>query len=100
MHPSTRALLSVVPKRDPRDRSKPRIRQGETPDPVSIPQGCRFHPRCPVVASGRAAELGEESRCRQEIPPLAELRPDHLPARPVPVRTIGHPELEAELADG
>ncbi len=99
-HPYTRALLSVVPKRDPRDRSKPRVLQGETPDPVSIPRGCRFHPRCPVVASGRAAELGEESRCRQEIPPLAELSPGHVAACHVAVRTLGHPELEDEPADG
>jgi oligopeptide/dipeptide ABC transporter ATP-binding protein len=93
-HPYTRALLSVVPKRDPRDRSKPRILKGETPDPVSIPPGCRFHPRCPVVASGRAAELGEESRCRQEIPPLAELSLGHFAACHVAARTVGHPELE------
>jgi peptide/nickel transport system ATP-binding protein len=99
-HPYTRALLSVVPKRDPRDRSKPRILQGETPDPVSIPKGCRFHPRCPVVASGRAAELGEESRCLGEIPALAELGPGHLAACHVAVRTLGHPELEDEPADG
>jgi peptide/nickel transport system ATP-binding protein len=47
-HPYTRALLSVVPKRDPRDRTQPQILQGETPDPVRIPSGCRFHPRCPI----------------------------------------------------
>ncbi|MFL5798019.1 MAG: ABC transporter ATP-binding protein [Actinomycetota bacterium] len=100
LHPYTRALLSVVPKRDPRDRSKPRILQGETPDPITIPRGCRFHPRCPVVASGRAAQLGEESRCRQEIPPLAELRPGHFVACHVAARTLGRPEHEGELADG
>ncbi len=59
-HPYTRALLSVVPKRDPRDRSTPQILQGETPNAVSIPSGCRFHPRCPVA----------EDRCRTEDPPL------------------------------
>ena len=48
-HPYTRALLSVVPKRDPRDRSTPQILTGETPNPVSIPPGCRFHPRCPIA---------------------------------------------------
>lgn len=48
-HPYTRALLSVVPKRDPRDRTKPQILSGEPPNPVSIPPGCRFHPRCPVA---------------------------------------------------
>ncbi len=48
-HPYTKALLSVVPKRDPRDRSQPQILQGETPNPIDIPPGCRFHPRCPVA---------------------------------------------------
>jgi oligopeptide/dipeptide ABC transporter ATP-binding protein len=48
-HPYTKALMSVVPKRDPRDRSVPLILHGETPDPISIPSGCRFHPRCPVA---------------------------------------------------
>jgi peptide/nickel transport system ATP-binding protein len=59
-HPYTRALLSVVPKRDPRDRSVPQILTGETPDPADIPAGCRFHPRCPVAVE----------RCRTEDPLL------------------------------
>jgi oligopeptide/dipeptide ABC transporter ATP-binding protein len=48
-HPYTKALISVVPKRDPRDATTPQILSGETPNPVSIPSGCRFHPRCPVA---------------------------------------------------
>jgi peptide/nickel transport system ATP-binding protein len=48
-HPYTRALLSVVPKRDPRDRGTPQILRGETPNSVRIPSGCRFHPRCPMA---------------------------------------------------
>jgi oligopeptide/dipeptide ABC transporter ATP-binding protein len=48
-HPYTRALLSVVPRRDPRDRRTPQILRGETPDAVRIPSGCRFHPRCPIM---------------------------------------------------
>jgi len=59
-HPYTKALLSVVPKRDPRDRSVPQILQGETPNPVNIPPGCRFHPRCPVA----------EARCQTIDPQL------------------------------
>jgi oligopeptide/dipeptide ABC transporter ATP-binding protein len=48
-HPYTKALLSVVPRRDPRRRVEPQILSGETPNPVDIPTGCRFHPRCPVA---------------------------------------------------
>jgi oligopeptide/dipeptide ABC transporter ATP-binding protein len=48
-HPYTKALLSVVPKRDPRERFAPQILQGETPNPVDVPGGCRFQPRCPVA---------------------------------------------------
>ena len=60
-HPYTKALLSVVPRRDPRDRRRPQILQGETPDAVFIPTGCRFHPRCPIA----------EARCSVEDPALA-----------------------------
>jgi peptide/nickel transport system ATP-binding protein len=48
-HPYTRALLSVVPRRDPRAQHRPQILRGETPDAVRIPPGCRFHPRCPIA---------------------------------------------------
>jgi oligopeptide/dipeptide ABC transporter ATP-binding protein len=61
-HPYTRALLSVVPQRDPRKRSAPQILTGETPDPVDVPAGCRFHPRCPAV----------QDRCRTEDPALRQ----------------------------
>jgi len=59
-HPYTKALMSVVPKRDPRDRTEPQILQGETPNPINLPTGCRFHPRCPVA----------QDRCRTTDPPL------------------------------
>ena len=59
-HPYTKALLSVVPKRDPRERGTPQILTGEPPDPVDVPSGCRFHPRCPVA----------EPRCRTIDPEL------------------------------
>jgi oligopeptide/dipeptide ABC transporter ATP-binding protein len=48
-HPYTRALLSVVPVPNPRLRRERVILQGETPNAIDLPSGCRFHPRCPVV---------------------------------------------------
>jgi oligopeptide/dipeptide ABC transporter ATP-binding protein len=55
-HPYTKALLSVVPRRDPRLRRRPQILRGETPDAVRIPSGCRFHPRCPIAIDACTAE--------------------------------------------
>src|SRR5262249_25768406 len=48
-HPYTKALLSVVPRRDPRRRVTEQILPGETPNPIPLPSGCRFQPRCPVA---------------------------------------------------
>lgn len=48
-HPYTKALISVVPNPDPRAAERPEILRGETPNPISVPSGCRFHPRCPSV---------------------------------------------------
>ena len=50
---------------------EPQILAGEAPDPTRIPPGCRFHPRCPLVASGEAERLGIEERCRGEDLALA-----------------------------
>jgi peptide/nickel transport system ATP-binding protein len=66
-HPYTKALLSVVPRRDPRQRTTSQILQGETPDPVDVPTGCRFHPRCPVA----------EERCTTVDPSLVEVSAGH-----------------------
>jgi oligopeptide/dipeptide ABC transporter ATP-binding protein len=55
-HPYTKALLSVVPKRDPRERVRPQILKGEPPDAVRVPSGCRFHPRCPVAVAACVSE--------------------------------------------
>jgi oligopeptide/dipeptide ABC transporter ATP-binding protein len=49
-HPYTRALLSVVPVPNPRRRRKRQVLTGETPNPIDLPTGCRFHPRCPIAS--------------------------------------------------
>lgn len=73
-HPYTKALLDVVPEAGGIERP---ILTGEPPDPTRVPPGCRFHPRCPVVASGRAAELGIEDRCRGEDLALMDVGAQH-----------------------
>jgi len=66
-HPYTQALLSVIPVPNPRMRKKRMILQGETPNPVNLPKGCRFHPRCPV-----AIDI-----CKQSDPPLIKVSDTH-----------------------
>ena len=66
-HPYTKALLSVIPVPNPRLRRERLILQGETPNPIDLPSGCRFHPRCPIV----------EERCKQEEPSWVTARPGH-----------------------
>jgi len=76
-HPYTKALLSVVPEME---RLEQVVLTGEPPDPTRIPTGCRFHPRCPLVASGEAARLGIEERCRTEALPVLAIEPAHTAA--------------------
>lgn len=72
-HPYTRALLAVVPRRDPRERSKPQILEGEAPNPIDIPAGCRFAPRCPMA----------QARCREVDPQLRQAAADDTPGHDV-----------------
>jgi len=66
-HPYTRALISVVPVPNPRRRHKRTILEGEIPDPIDIPAGCRFHPRCPDAIP----------ECRETDPQLRAVVPGH-----------------------
>jgi oligopeptide/dipeptide ABC transporter ATP-binding protein len=72
IHPYTAALLSAIPIPDPRE-NRARVRhvlEGEPPNPITPPSGCRFHTRCP-----RASEI-----CATVEPPLAEYAGGHLAA--------------------
>ncbi len=64
-HPYTNALLSVIPVPNPRFRRKRMVLTGEIPNPANIPQGCRFHPRCPLAIE----------RCKEGDPELREVAP-------------------------
>jgi oligopeptide/dipeptide ABC transporter ATP-binding protein len=48
-HPYTQSLISVIPAPNPRQRHKRVILKGEVPNPIDVPTGCRFHPRCPNI---------------------------------------------------
>jgi oligopeptide/dipeptide ABC transporter ATP-binding protein len=67
-HPYTKSLLSVLPGKVA--RRSPVLLKGEPPDPTAIPDGCRFHPRCPAL---EAIEPGSATAraCRTvDLPPL------------------------------
>ena len=69
-HPYTEALLSAVPKPDPRLEERQIILSGEVANPADPPSGCLFHPRCQYA----------QDRCRQEAPALDEVEPGHYAA--------------------
>ena len=70
--PYTRALISAVPVPDPEiEATRQRIvLQGDVPSPINPPEGCRFHTRCPWAIEA----------CRVNVPPLAEIKPNHFAA--------------------
>jgi oligopeptide/dipeptide ABC transporter ATP-binding protein len=77
IHPYTLALLGSIPIPDPREnRGRRRTKiEGEPPNPLSPPPGCRFSTRCP-----RAQEL-----CHRSEPQLSEYANGHLAACHFPV---------------
>jgi peptide/nickel transport system ATP-binding protein len=65
-HPYTIGLLGSLPRLDQRKEALDAV-EGSVPDALHMPTGCRFHPRCPFVLP----------RCRQDSPPLTEVRAGH-----------------------
>jgi peptide/nickel transport system ATP-binding protein len=62
-HPYTRALLDVA-----QSGSGQELLTGEPPDPTRIPEGCRFHPRCPALKARKAELPWLEARCLGDDP--------------------------------
>jgi len=59
-HPYTQALISVIPLPDPTKKHERTILAGETPNPIDLPSGCRFHPRCPQAVERCSVETPKE----------------------------------------
>ena len=65
-HPYTWLILSSTPSiTGPRRILAPL--EGEPPNLLDPPSGCRFHPRCPFATQ----------KCVDEEPPLADIEPGH-----------------------
>jgi len=71
-HPYTQGLLASLPGRARRGRSLHSI-PGAVPDPAHKPEGCPFHPRCPVA----------EPSCRSSFPAMCDWGDGHEARCPV-----------------
>ena len=71
-HPYTEALLSAVPRPDPklRNHAKRIVLAGEVADPAHKPPGCPFHPRC----------MYAQAICKEQVPPLRDIGGGHFSA--------------------
>ena len=70
LHPYTEALLSAIPRPDPRIARDQIILRGEIADPAHPPSGCYLHPRC----------LYAQSICSEVDPPWEEVEAVHFVA--------------------
>ena len=66
-HPYTEALMSAIPRPDPRPREKRIVLEGEVANPANPPSGCYFHPRCAYA----------QDICQTSDPPWEEVKPSH-----------------------
>ena len=67
LHPYTQALLSAIPIPSPGAKKDRIILEGDVPNPINPPSGCRFHTRCNYV----------KKRCREEEPLLTQKETGH-----------------------
>lgn len=65
-HPYTKGLLESIPQLEEK-RDRLNAIPGQVPDPLRLPEGCKFHPRCYLMMD----------ECRKEEPPLFEVKEGH-----------------------
>jgi oligopeptide/dipeptide ABC transporter ATP-binding protein len=64
IHPYTEGLLKSIPRMDA-EAGKLHVIEGVVPNPLHMPEGCRFNPRCPYAID----------KCRETQPPLEQIAP-------------------------
>ncbi|MFN3705450.1 MAG: ABC transporter ATP-binding protein [Thermoflexales bacterium] len=67
-HPYTKALLQSVPKLGPKTGQRLASIEGMVPDPLHLPTGCVFHPRCPAFIAGK---------CDRHVPNWVQVGDSH-----------------------
>ena len=77
-HPYTQALVSVLANVDVDNKREKIVLKGETPSPLNLQNGCRFHPRCPMA----------QDKCIQEEPILKEIAENQMVACHFPKKIL------------
>jgi peptide/nickel transport system ATP-binding protein len=65
-HPYTRGLLESIPQLEEK-RNRLNAIPGQVPNPMDLPGGCKFHPRCYLMVDD----------CKKEEPPLFQVNSNH-----------------------
>jgi peptide/nickel transport system ATP-binding protein/oligopeptide transport system ATP-binding protein len=65
-HPYTKGLLDSIPQLKEKKNRLNAI-PGQVPNPIDLPVGCKFHPRCYLMIE----------ECKKEEPPLFKVNGDH-----------------------
>ncbi len=70
LHPYTKALLSAIPRPNPKHKRERIKLQGDLPSASDYPAGCPFHTRCPIATD----------RCKEVRPEWREIEENHFVA--------------------